>query len=214
MSFEEERQKFTEPHALNSFILEDLNNPKHLKLFFEVYKEDYREHLKKGELLSDDEEERTKRLAREIIEEEGKQVCVVTTVKEKKEIPIGFIVFWLEFHGWMHSPDIVFHTDRVFVRKEFREQGFGSKMILRNCCTVLRDYPTLAYACFRDPFQSPLEFVLKSMEKKDLINEVHKRTKKNDFFVELNHDALLKEAESIGSSECFKAEPVNRKKQH
>jgi len=197
---------------IGTFTINGNSSPEQLRLFLDIYKEDFKERAKGGKPLSKEEEELAEKLARDIIEKEGKQVFVVTRKTSKivetspgkleakdVHVPIGFTIFWLKFAGHMESSDMVYHTDRLFICENMRRMGLGTEMILRNWAKVYKECPSLAYASFHDPFHFCTGYVLESMKSKGLVSQVQRRMFNNDYFVQLKPEAIPDETVLIDS---------------
>ena len=209
---------------IGTFTINGSSSPEQLRLFLDIYKEDFRERAKGGKPLTKEDEELAEKLAREIIEKEGKQVFVVTRKTSKivetesggkkavdVHVPIGFTIFWVKLAGHMESSDMVYHTDRLFISENMRRMGLGTEMILRNWAKAYRECPSLAYASFHDPFHFCTGYVLESMKSKGLVSQVQRRMYDNDYFVQLKPEALPDETVLFSAEESPKPAKAKRK---
>ena len=100
-----------------------MKNAEQLRLFQEIFKEDFKERSNNGRPLTAGQAMRAEKLAKEIISREKKRVCVIATRKMKhgkrsRNIePIGFVTFKIRMVAGMNSADTVFEGHRIFSKK-------------------------------------------------------------------------------------------------
>lgn len=194
-------------HLIDSFILKDLSNPERLRLFYDVYAEDFREQVKKRQPLTPKDWSRVERLARAIIESEGKQVFVATIRKRKGrrniDVPIGYIIFWISPSG------LKYYCDRIFIRDKYREMGYGSRITLRSLGRAFLEHPGIEFAVYKDAILYPTENLLNVLKQKGFIKRFEQTA--GDYLTYLDRDVLVKEAEIIRAYERWKSSSLWKK---
>ncbi len=200
--------------ALDSFVLSDLKNAERVRLFQEIFKEDFKERSNEGRPLTAGQAIHAEKLAKEIVSREKKRVCVITVkdkMRKKAVEPIGFVTFNIRMAAGMNSSETVFEGHRIFLKEDYRGLELSPRILLRALGRAHQLSSTLRYASLRDPFQFLTPKIVESMRRRGWVSAVEKRMHRNDLFVELNPFVLEEEARVIRAFDRFKASSLLRK---